>query len=56
MNRTIKTVTGTLVQSVADDKLDALAQLLGLDAAETTKLKSGGHVVVVVNQGTQSAG
>ncbi|HUB47956.1 MAG TPA: hypothetical protein VMB73_23505 [Acetobacteraceae bacterium] len=56
MNKTIRAVTGTLVQSVADDKLDALAQLLGLDATETAKLKSGGHVVVVVNQGTTAAG
>jgi len=56
MNRPIRSVTGTLVQSVPDDKLDELAKLLGLDADETAKLKKGGHVVVVVNRGAHSGG
>jgi hypothetical protein len=56
MNRTIRTVTGTLVQSVANDKLDALAKLLGLDATETAKLKSAGNVSVVTHEGTKPSG
>ncbi|HUB12800.1 MAG TPA: hypothetical protein VMB34_12660 [Acetobacteraceae bacterium] len=57
MNKTIHTVSGTLVQSVSDDKLDALAKLLGLDATEAAKLKSGsGHVLVVLRDPAKSSG
>ena len=54
----IRKVTGTysVVQFVPDDKLDQLATLLGLDAAQKAKLKTSGPVVVVVDDGGKSAG
>jgi len=56
MNKTIRTVSGTLIQSIADDKLEALAKLLGLDAGEAAKLKTRGRVMVVVEEAGKSAG
>jgi len=56
MNKTIRTVSGTLIQSVADDKLEALAQVLGLNAKETANLKAKGRVMVVVEETVKSAG
>ena len=46
MNAMIRKVSGTysVVQFVADDKLDQLATLLGLDDAAKAKLKSSGPV------------
>lgn len=58
MNAMIRKVTGTysVVQFVPDDKLDELATLLGLDAAQTAKLKANGPVVVVLDDDGKSAG
>lgn len=57
MNATIRKVSGTysVVQFVADDKLDQLASLLGLDASQKAKLK-GGPVIVVLDDDGKSAG
>jgi hypothetical protein len=54
----IRKVSGTysVVQFVADDKLDQLAALLGLDAAQKAKLSSNGPVMVVLDDDGKSAG
>ena len=48
MNASIRKVSGTysVVQFVADDKLEQLASLLGLDDKQKAKLKSNGPVIV----------
>jgi hypothetical protein len=57
MNATIRKVSGTysVVQFVSDDKLDKLAQLLGLDASQKAKLKQA-TVAVVLDDDGKSAG
>jgi hypothetical protein len=58
MNAMIRKVSGTysVVQFVADDKLDELARLLGLDDTQKSKLKSNGSVMVVLDDGGKSGG
>jgi hypothetical protein len=58
MNATIRKVSGTysVVQFVADDKLDQLAALLGLDDTQKAKLKSNSAVMVVLDDGGKSGG
>jgi hypothetical protein len=57
VNSTIRTVDGTfsVVQFVAGDKLDQLAALLGLTAAQKAKLTGNGDVILVLNDGGKSA-
>jgi hypothetical protein len=58
MNAVIRKVTGTysVVQFVADDKLDALATLLGLDETQKAQLKANGPTIVVLDDDGKSAG
>lgn len=58
MNASIRKVSGTysVVQFVADDKLEQLASLLGLDDKQKAKLKSNGPVIVVFDDEGKAGG